>query len=144
MILEALFAAIATFGFAMIFNVKRLEAISSGLAGGLSWGLYLYLKASCGSEALSFFCAALFSGLVSEVLAKVLKKPATLFVVPCMIPLVPGATLYRTMSFALLGQYDKAFHEGMTALLIAGSIATGIALSASLTRIYAKARIRRS
>lgn len=139
--LEPLYAAAATFCFARIFNVKRREAVFSAFAGGLVWGVFLAARYACRSELLSLFSAALFAGLMSEVLAKALKKPVTLFVVPSMIPLVPGANLYQTMVEAVSGQYDKAFQTGMQAMLIAGAIATGLAFSASLSRTYGRVRL---
>lgn len=133
-------AAAATFAFALIFSVRPREALLSAVTGGLAWALYLAVTACRGAEPLAYFTAALFAGLMSETLAKPLRKPATLFLVPSMIPLVPGANLYRTMTEAVFGHYHDALSEGVRALIIAGAIATGLALSASLTRIYGRVR----
>ena len=38
-------------------------------------------------------------------MARLKKTPTTVFLVPAAIPMVPGASLYRSMSFAVSGQW---------------------------------------
>ena len=138
--MQAFYAAVAAFAFSLIFNIDRKSALFASVAGGLSWAIYLAVFARTASEPAAYLLAALFTGLASELLAVALKKPATLFVVSSMIPLVPGANLYRTMVEAVAGRHEAALSEGIRALVIAGAIATGLALAASLARIYSRVR----
>ena len=70
--------------------------------------------------------AAAFALSYSELMAKALKTPATLFVIPAIIPLVPGGSLYYTMSYAVHRDVANARLYGTRTLETALAIAAGI------------------
>jgi uncharacterized membrane protein YjjP (DUF1212 family) len=138
--LEPFFAAAAAYAFAAVFNVRQREALVSGIAGGAVWGLFMLARKINISEPACYFLAALGAGLISEILAKVMKKPVSLFIVPAIIPLVPGAMLYYTMEKMASGDYPVAWSIGAKALVMSGAIATALAFATSLSRIYGRVR----
>jgi uncharacterized membrane protein YjjB (DUF3815 family) len=83
---------------------------------------------------------ALCVGACSEFCAVLMRKPATVYIVPGIIPLVPGGGMYETMLFSVQGNMDAAAVTGFRTLTAAGAIAVGIALASSLARLAAKAR----
>jgi uncharacterized membrane protein YjjB (DUF3815 family) len=135
MLLQILYSTLATIGFGVVFNIRGRELVYAGLNGGLGWAVFLAVQAASGSDIFSTFVAALAAGALSEIMAVALKKPATLFIVCAIVPLVPGALLYQTMYEAMAGNYADALNLIVRTLFIAGAIAAGIALSTSLSHL---------
>ena len=125
-LIQLLTAFLGALGFAILFGVLRRCLLIAAAGGMLTWGLYLAMDAWLHVEFLSCLAAATFAVLFSELLARRLKLPATMFIAPAIIPLVPGGTLYYAMSFAVHGELEQARSYGMRALLSALAIAGGI------------------
>ena len=138
-IIQLLTAFLGALGFAILFGVLRRCLLIAAAGGMLTWGLYLAMDAWLHVEFLSCLAAATFAVLFSELLARRLKLPATMFIAPAIIPLVPGGTLYYAMSFAVHGELEQARSYGMRALLSALAIAGGI----SLVTVLRELRTRR-
>ena len=60
-----------------------------------------------------------------EIMARALKTPTTVFMIPSLLPLVPGSRLYYTMFYLFSGD-QTLFMENM---LAAVKICTGIAMA---------------
>ena len=73
-----------------------------------------------------FFIASLALTLYAEIMARVKKSPATVFLVSASIPLIPGGSLYTTMQYAVSAQWAEFTSQGMNTLLLAGAIAGGM------------------
>lgn len=58
-------------------------------------------------------CGMCLVHCMQEVLARWLKAPSTLFFIVAMIPLIPGSTLYYSMSCAVYGQLAQASIYGL-------------------------------
>lgn len=122
--------------FGVLFNVKGKNLFFSGLGGGLGWFSYellSYLGLSNSSYAL--FIATIVMSVYSEIMARVLKQPVTIFVVSAMIPLVPGSGMYYTTFAAVTGDLAKCLTVGVKTFYDAGSIAIAIIFVSTLARI---------
>lgn len=139
-VLQILYATLATLGFSLLFNNRLRTSLFASLAGGAGWLVYLLLVQQRVSVFESNLGTALVLGILCESLAAILHKPATLFVVSAIIPLVPGSFIYTTMAESMSGNYESALRAGMDTLLIAIAIATGLALSSPLILIYRRVR----
>jgi uncharacterized membrane protein YjjB (DUF3815 family) len=133
--IQSIFAAGATFGFTILFNTRKSESFLAAIAGGLGWLLYLVAFESTSSLFTANLLAATLVGAISEIYAKLLKKPATIFIVSAIIPLVPGDMIFNTMSNAIHGMHTEAINGGIDTLIIAGAIATGLAFSSSAIKV---------
>ena len=60
--------------------------------------------------------------------------PATIFVMPGIIPLVPGVGLYRSMLCLVRNDIDVFLSTGVRTLFISGIIAVAIAVVNALAR----------
>ncbi len=127
-LLELGTAFIGSLGFAMLFNVRRQFWIPGALGGLLSWGIYLLGTTQTYGVFMSCLVASAFAALYAEVLARVLKAPATIFFIPSIVPLIPGSTLYYTMSYAVQNAWDTSRTYGLLTIQYALSIASGISL----------------
>ena len=81
-----IYSFIATVGFAIFLNAPKSTLISSGLVGGIGWSVFYYLVQLTGNDILSNFVAALLVSYISEILARKLKQPAIIFIIPGIIP----------------------------------------------------------
>ena len=121
-----------------MFNIRGAKLIATALGGGLGWTLNLLLQFVINDEAVRYFIVAMLISLYAEAMARLMKAPATVFIAPSLIPLVPGASLYYTMAYALDGG-GAAFTERATATVtLAASLAIGVIVSAVIMRIYLK------
>ena len=71
----------------------------------------------------------------AEIFARVEKTPTTTFLVPCVIPLIPGSALYYTMNYALNEQWDKFGSQAIYTLQLALSLAVGIIAVTTTVRL---------
>jgi uncharacterized membrane protein YjjB (DUF3815 family) len=76
--------------------------------------------------------------IYSEIMARVLKTPVTLLVICAMLPLVPGAGMYYTMYDVVKGDISSSISTGLSTIASAGTLALGIILVTTLTRIITK------
>lgn len=134
-LLQLLCAFLATLGFGLLFKAPLRDLPFAALGGALSWGAYLGLKALSGSDALAFFAASIIVGLYSEAASVLLRRPATVFIISAIIPLVPGAGMYRTMFEAVSGNAQASAEIGFQTLTLAGAIAGGLAVASAVSRI---------
>ena len=137
-ILQILAATVGSLGFSVLFNIRGKNLIFAALGGGLSWTIFLILSYLIPNEAICYFIVALMASLYAEAMARLLRSPATIFIAPSMIPLVPGASLYYTMSNALDGNLDGFVKKGLDTLTLAAALAIGVIVSAVIMRTVTK------
>lgn len=138
MILDFIYALCASVGFAVLFNIPRKETIYTGIAGGIGWVIYNKLLLLNVSAIFASFVGALIVGIIAELLAKFRKKPATIFVIPGIITLVPGYGLYFSMLKIIEEDYTEAGRVGFETLLIAVVIASAIIIASSFGKVLRK------
>lgn len=124
--LQLVTALTGSLGFAMLFHVRRSQMLPAALGGLVAWSACLLGLLITPNEAARYFLATLVLTLYAEVMARVRKAPATVFLVPGTIPMVPGGSLYYTMRHAVLGEWEDFFVQGLHTILLAGAIAGGV------------------
>lgn len=129
-----MFAAVATAGFAVFFNVPLKLLSPSAVVGGIGWVVYLAIMELTNNTSLSGFIAAASVSAMSEILARKLYQPAILFVISGILPLIPGIGLYNTMLAIIQEDYLLAATKGASAMLLSCSIALGVLVVAALVR----------
>lgn len=132
----------ATVGSAIVFNTSKYDIIRAGVVAALGWLTYTLLKETSASVAVAYFAGAFVVAFFSEILAYVLKIPATVYLLPGLFPLVPGGGMFQTMEAAVNGDMAKALSTGFSTLTAAGAIAIGIAVASSVARIVNKIKKR--
>ncbi len=125
---QAILAFLATASFAAFFSEPKDVLIPTGIIGMVGWLIYFYMENLFAYDKfISIFIASLTVSVLGELSAKKFKKPATLFTIPGLLPLVPGAGVYYTM-FNLVNKLNYS-EKGVETLLTAGAIALGIIVS---------------
>lgn len=124
--------------FSVLVSVPRRALWASALVGGVAAvvfaaGTSLGLP---GAAAAGF--GALFAGVASEGIARTLRVPATVFLLPGLIPLVPGVTVYKAMSAFTQNRIQAGVAAGVETFLWAGAIAIGVGLAAAVFREFGR------
>ena len=132
-ILNSVFSAIGTLGFAALFGVPKKYYVSCGITGIAGWLTSMAINSFSTATIGSFF-AALMVVLVSRILAVKEKCPITVFLISGIFPLVPGAGIYYTVYYLLTNQWKKAAFQGMQSVQIAFAIVLGIIIVVSIPR----------
>lgn len=134
-ITTGLYAFFSTIGFAVLFNIPRRQLFYAGLAGVIGWLTYRLFQDQSQNPIISNFFGGLAATFIGEIFARLRKQPATLFVIPGIIPLVPGYGLYYTMMAIIEKDYQTAVSVGFETSLIAIAIASAIIITTSLGRL---------
>ena len=132
---QILVAALGALGYGMFFGQKRWKLLFTLIGGGAAWMLYLLLFDWIGSVFVSALVVSMAATAYSQVLARVLKAPATVFIFPVMVPLVPGSGLYYTVSNWLLEDNDNILRYAESTLETALGLALGIVIVIALTKV---------
>ena len=149
--LNLLFAGICGAGAAATLsycsNISKKDIFWGGIVGGLGWFVYSLLipQGTSGSSGIkSYFWGALTVALLSELLAYFKKNPATIYLIPGLLPLVPGSGMFQTMQAAVQGNLDQTLHLALKTLTAAGATALAVAIIASLSKLLATLFYRKS
>ena len=117
---------LGTLGFCLLFKIRK-DKLIYGCIGGLVTN---FIYCVCGDMGMSVLMQnmipAIAATLYAEIIARVVKAPSTVFLIPAVIPLTPGGTLYYTMSAIVEGNMQEAQRMGEITLLVALGIAVGI------------------
>jgi uncharacterized membrane protein YjjB (DUF3815 family) len=135
--------ALGAAAFALVVGSPRRCLAGGALTGLVSAFGYAAVSGPLhGPEALAAGIGALFASVAAEVLARLQRVTAVVFLIPGLIPLVPGVTIYRAMLGLVQGQYARGGSQAVVALLWAGAIAFGIVLGATPFRHWRAAKER--
>ena len=135
-LLSALAAAVwggGASGFSAVYlHAKPLDIIVGAICGAIGWFVFTLTG---GAGASSYLAGAFTVAVLAELLGAMLKTPATVFLLPGLLPLVPGGGMFLTMRSAVNGLMAESLTNAYTTLFAAGSIALGIALASSGRRL---------
>lgn len=132
--IQCIVSLIGCVGFGILFNVHSLGLPLCAWGGCLTWLVYLVSYKLTENIYVANFWATAFAAAYSEILARIRKYPALSYLVVSLFPLLPGAGIYYTMSYALEGNVNLAVHKGLETAAIAGVMAVGILLVSTATR----------
>ena len=143
-LLDSFYSGLACAGFAIVYNIRQPSRIFfSSLGGFLGWATYLASQ-SLGNDLLAYFLATIVISIYSEIMARVFRCPVTTFLLISLFPLVPGGGIYYTMEHCINGDTSAFIETGLHTFGVAGSLAVGILLVSSLTRLWSNFRYRHS
>lgn len=134
LIKEMFLSAFSTMGFAILFRSPKKAIFYAGFVGAIAWGVFSMSLNISQNIVASSFLAALTVGILGEFFARYSKKPATLYVTPGIVPLVPGAGMYYTMIALIENDYAAAITKGSETFFIAAAISMGIIVSSVFSR----------
>ncbi len=123
---------LATVSFAVIFNAPRKEWLYTALTGALGWIIYYIMTSRGISSVISCLMATFFLTLISRVLSAIRKCPVTMYLLPGIFPLVPGAGIYYTSYYFIMNDLKNFSDMGSNTFQTAGAIAIGIIFASAI------------
>lgn len=139
-LLKIIAGTISTLGFAILFKLKPAHWAFAMIDGFVACVcLFAFSELDDGvflPNAIAAFAAAIFAGIF----ARIAKTPSTVFVLPGCIALVPGGTLYYTMSSLLSDNNTAAFEYFLTTLTVGIGIGGGVIAASILIFFISKIR----
>ncbi|MDR0357597.1 MAG: threonine/serine exporter family protein [Clostridiales Family XIII bacterium] len=131
-----LFGFFTALGFCILFNAPKklfplicsIGAVGTlSMAGGVSMGY---------GPVASAFIGSCIVAILAECASRAGRDATTVFILPGIIPFVPGSTIFRTMQDILSGDFASATTNGIESFATAGSIAVALILIASVVRLF--------
>ena len=122
-LLQFVISYLATMLFSIIFNAPRRLLLACGFVGAMGWFIYKLTVDLDLGKVMASFLGSFILALMSHVMSRRYKRPVIIFIVPGIIPLVPGGLAYEATRFLVSNQYTHAVNTFLEVTLISGAIA---------------------
>lgn len=139
--IQVVAAGIASCLYAVTAMVPRRDLAWSGLVGAGGWAIVLTLARGGVSSEAGTAVAAVLIGAAGAVLGRKRRSHAFLYIVPGVMPLVPGLTLYQGM-IELFTRSNAGLATLLHALAVGLTIAAGVTLGELIIRPLRQPRPR--
>lgn len=123
--IQLLSITVACVGFSILFRVRGRKIVFCTLGATLTWAVYLLAYHVYPSAFGATLVSSIFCGLYAQIMARINKSPATIFSTICILPLVPGSSLYYAMYGVVTRNPELAYSKGMSLVLICFGIVLG-------------------
>lgn len=138
LLIHFLFSFMSTVSFGILTNVPRRTLLASGLIGSLGWMVYFLMREADYPLGFSNFIAAFLIGCLSIFFSRLKKIPMLVFIVPSLVPLVPGGPAYLAVREIVIGDGDKGLYYMLIVAVTAGAIAGGFVMTTLVEKIVAR------
>ncbi|BCU51687.1 membrane protein [Staphylococcus auricularis] len=127
---------IATLLFSILFNAPRRLLAACGFVGAIAWVIYKFTLDMDLGKVMAAFLGSFILALMSHIMSRHYKRPVIIFIVPGLIPLVPGGLAYEATRFLVSNQYTHAVNTFLEVTLISGAIAFGVLCAEIVYHLY--------
>lgn len=141
--LQFLASTFATIGFGFTFSCPKKAIVFGGISGGIAWVIFQVIKSEFDSIYWGNFIGAFTVGILGEFFARKFEIPSSVFIIPAITTLVPGAGMYYTMNYFVQGKQNLASTTLQQTLIIAGILAFGLLISSASSRSLRNFKIRK-
>lgn len=135
-IINIAFSYLASVGFALTINVPHRALNLAGLSGVIGWMVYWFAARAGMGRMLSNLMGSFIIGILGLICARVKKCPVTVFIIPAIVPLVPGVPAYQAVRALVNGQVFIGEADLMRVAIVTCAIALGILLSTMITEMF--------
>ncbi len=126
-ILNLVYCFIASLFFALIMNAPKKTLIHTSVVASIGYVIYILCSNQLNTT-LGFFAGTSFVAMMGEIFARKFKMPATIFIFPAVIAMVPGFGLYQTMLALVQNNIPQALEIGVNTILNIAAMAIAMAL----------------
>lgn len=131
-VLQLVMAFTGTVAFSVLFSVPKKYYAYCGLTGSVGWGVYLAVNYYFSTPIIATFVASAVLTILSRFLSVRLKATTTMFLLCGIFTLVPGAGIYYTAYFGIIGESQEALVKGVESIKMAMAIGLGIGAAYSI------------
>ncbi len=126
---EILAMYLASLTYSIINDCPKKELKYAAFTGFVSWVFYLLALELTNSVLFANFISTFFVTVFCKFLTIYRRQPLTLYLVPAIIPLVPGKTMFDTLYAIVDGNNALSVEFAIFTLSIACCITLGISMS---------------
>lgn len=134
-LIQLIAALVSTASFCLMYHLPRRHIPLAAGGAAACWAVYLLLRSRIGNLFYLVLLVSIFSAAYAEIAAKYAKAPATLFLIPALIPLVPGSYVYYMMLSLVQDNYIATRRYGLLTAQWAIGLAAGISVVAVVHQI---------
>ena len=138
MTVQLIVAFLGSIGFALMMKIKGRQVLYAGIGGLITWGIYLICFELLASNFEANLIASVFVAVYAEVMARINRAPATIFLTAAAVPLIPGGRLYYTMYGLVIEDRAMFVENGTAAVTIALAISLGFVIVTVLNKYWNK------
>lgn len=135
-------ATLSSIGYSIPMNTPKKAILPGALASAIGYMIYIYIIKFGWNYMLASFVSAFIIGSIGEAYSRIMKMPATIFVLPGLITLVPGGGMYYTMTYLIQDNSAMFQEEAITTFFIAVFLSVGIIASTMFSRSLNRFRKR--
>ncbi|MGL5647807.1 MAG: threonine/serine exporter family protein [Clostridium sp.] len=128
-VVEIVSCVVGAFGYALMYNVKKDKIVAATIGGFFTITTYVIVSKIYNNILFSTTIASGVITVYSEILARKLKAPATVFLLPGIITLAPGGGLFYTMTGLITGNEAEFHSYGLSTLQTTAGIAIGVIIA---------------
>lgn len=126
MMIQFIVSLFATLSFAVLFSAEKKQLFFCGLTGAVGWIVYLICLDYHAENAIANLIATFALTLMARTLSALRRTPVTVFLLSGIFPLVPGAGIYYTSYYFIMGDMHMFSQYGISTIKVAGAIVLGI------------------
>ena len=126
---NTILCVIGTFGFCYILNAPKKKIIWILIGSLISGSMFEIMQYFNFSIFISTATASILLDLYCEGIARVIKTPSTVILLPATIPLLPGGALYYAMQSFVNASYNQFKLYALETISTGFGIAFGIILT---------------
>ncbi len=126
LLIQLVTSFITSVAFAIMFRINKRHLVHVGICGTLTYAVYYTLLFFTSSLFVSGFVSSMVTALYAELFARIRRAPTIVFVLPGIVPTVPGGSLYRGTRDLLLRNVEGAIENFAATLEVGIGIAGGI------------------
>lgn len=123
--LDIITCILGTLGFSILLKVSKQKLIFTVIGGTISAVIYHFMTLNGYDTFKSTLLAMIAICVYSEVLARIIKTPANVILIPSTIPLLPGGFLYYTLSYLIHADKENFYFYGKETVFVGMGIALG-------------------
>lgn len=133
--IKVLFSFFVSAGTSVLNNIEKRYIVLCGLCGSLTAFLY-DVSENFVSPVMASLISCFLLATVCQYLSFKTKRPDTSFIIPGIMPVVPGSLVFRAFDALAESSYMKALDYGTQAIMVGVSIALALVFNETMTTLF--------
>ncbi len=126
---------IAVVAFSIKLEVPKKYVCIAGTVGAIAWLVYLLCTHFGLDDIVAYFVSTLVVAIISVILSKILNAVSTIFLIPGILPTVPGVAMYKMIYYLINNNHAESTYYLLQAIFIAAGMALAIFITESIKGI---------
>ena len=126
--IQIISVVVGTVGISIYFNIDKSKLPIITLGGLISWTVYLTCTELNQNIFMSCFISSIVISIYAEIAARLFKSPANIFLIPSIVPLLPGGSFYHMMTGCINMDIEMIKSKGFETMMTVLGISVGVVL----------------